>query len=260
MTDATPSLPHVDTEVPNSARIWNYFLGGKDNYPVDQKLGEYIKQKYPAVCNIALASRGFLHRVVRHLVEKEGIRQFIDIGTGLPTAENTHEVAQRYNPECRIVYVDNDPLVLLHAQALLTSSAEGATAYAQADVRNPDAVLRSAAETLDFDKPIALTLLSMLGHIEPDEAAELVQHYTSRLPRGSFLATCDSINAPEMVEANNAYTASGAMPYHLRTEEQLAATAAGLEILPPGVGPINEWRPDRELEPTLQWGLVARKN
>ncbi|MDT0343884.1 SAM-dependent methyltransferase [Streptomyces litchfieldiae] len=260
MTSQPRPRPHIDTSVPHSARVWNWVLGGKDHFEADEKLGEYLREHYPSALNVARASRDFLRRVVRTLVEEEGIRQFLDIGTGLPTADNTHEVAQRYASECRIVYVDNDPLVLTHARALLTTHPDGATDYVEADVRDPDTVFQEAAKTLDFDKPVALMLLSMLGHIDPDEAALLVQRYTARLAPGSFLATCDSINAPEMLKLNEDYAASGAVPYICRSPEQLAATATGLEILPPGVGPLNEWRPGgATLEPTYQWGLLARK-
>ncbi|WP_049578695.1 SAM-dependent methyltransferase [Streptomyces sp. SBT349] len=260
MTDEhVPHLPAIDTTVPHSARVWNWALGGKDHFEPDRLLGEHLLKHYPEALNVARASREFLGRAVKALAVEEGVRQFLDIGTGLPTADNTHEVAQRYAPDARIVYVDNDPLILLHARALLTSNPQGATDYVQADVQDPDTVLEEAARTLDFEKPVALMLLSMLGHIDPDEAALLVQEYTRRLPSGSFLATCDSIDAPEMIKLNEDYAASGAVPYICRSEAQLAATADGLEILPPGVVALNTWRPEGPLEPTYQWGLLARK-
>ncbi|UCM91096.1 SAM-dependent methyltransferase [Streptomyces marincola] len=259
MTAPENPAPRIDSSVPHSARVWNWALGGKDHFEADERLGQHLERHYPQAINVARASRTFLRAVVTHLAAEQGVRQFLDIGTGLPTADNTHEVAQRVAPDSRIVYVDNDPLVLVHARALLTTHPEGATDYVEADVRDPDTVLEQAARTLDFDRPVALMLLSMLGHIVPDEAALLVREYTKRLPSGSFLATCDSIAAPEMIKLNEDYAASGAVPYHCRTEEQLAATAEGLEILPPGVVPLNEWRTETPGEFTYQWGLLARK-
>ncbi|WP_103504498.1 MULTISPECIES: SAM-dependent methyltransferase [Streptomyces] len=256
-------ISRIDTSVPHSARVWNYCAGGTDWYEVDKELVDQLLTDYPSAAGLAIASRQFLGRAVRYLVREAGIRQFLDIGTGLPTADNTHQVAQRHAPDARIVYVDNDPLVLLHAEALLTSTPEGRTVYIEADVRDPEAVLRSARETLDFDQPIALMLLSMLGHIKPEPAAELVRQYMDQLPSGSYLVTCDSIDSPTMVELNVHYAASGAAPYYVRSRDELAATAAGLEILPPGVGPIPDWHPDTAApappDQMDQWGLVARK-
>ncbi len=181
--DAQHSVPlKIDTTVPHSARFWNYWLGGEDWYPVDKELGDALREQYPSIAGIAVASREFLGRAVRHLARDVGIRQFLDIGSGLPTAENTHQVAQRYAPDSRIVYADTDPTVLMHSQALLTSTPEGRTAYLDADVRDVDVMLERAGTELDLDRPVALMLLSMLGHIEPDPAAELVQEYTRRLP------------------------------------------------------------------------------
>jgi trans-aconitate methyltransferase len=253
----------VDQTVPHSARVWNYLVGGSDWYEVDKELCDRLLAMFPAAGGLAVASRAFLGRTVRYLTREAGLRQFLDIGTGLPTAENTHQVAQRYAPDARIVYVDNDPLVLIQAEALLTSTREGATAYVEADVRDLETVLDRAAETLDLDEPVGLMLLSMLGHIEPDPAAELVRRYMSRLAPGSYLVTCDSIDSPTMTELNEHYAASGAEPYYPRSAEQLAATAEGLQILDPGVGPIALWRPNTAQPPPedqlFQWGLVARK-
>ncbi|MFX4295197.1 SAM-dependent methyltransferase [Streptomyces bohaiensis] len=261
--DRDQIISRIDTSVPHSARVWNYCAGGSDWYEVDKQLVDQLLADYPSAAGLAVASRQFLGRAVRHLVREAGVRQFLDIGTGLPTGDNTHQVAQRHAPDARIVYVDNDPLVLLHAEALLTSTPEGATVYIEGDVRDPDTVLAAARETLDFEQPIALMLLSMLGHIEPGPAAELVQEYMSRLPSGSYLVTCDSIDSPAMVELNVHYAASGAAPYYVRSREDLAATAKGLEILPPGIGPIPEWHPDTAAPAPAdqmdQWGLVARK-
>src|SRR5712675_1219746 len=153
----TVDQPGIDTSVPHSARIWNYWLGGTDNYPVDRAAGDQFSAIYPGIVDIARADRAFLGRVVRYLAGEAGVRQFLDVGTGLPTADNTHEVAQRTAPESRIVYVDNDPLVLTHARALLTSAPQGTTHYADTDMSDTDAVLSEAGRWLDLTKPVALT-------------------------------------------------------------------------------------------------------
>src|SRR5947209_10872780 len=176
MTDASsaPGTPDpagtgIDTAVPHSARIWNYWLGGKDNYAVDREAGDQFSAIYPGIVDIARADRAFLGRVVRYLAGEAGIRQFLDVGTGLPTADNTHQVAQRVAPESRIVYVDNDPLVLAHARALLTSAPGGVTSYIESDVRNTGEILGEAARTLDFGQPVALMMLGIMGQL-PDSA------------------------------------------------------------------------------------------
>lgn len=185
---STPLDPHT----PHSARMWNYWLGGKDNFEADREAGDAYASAYPQIVDVARHSRAFLGRAVRHLAEVEGVRQFLDIGTGLPTVDNTHEAAQRVNPECRIVYVDNDPLVLIHARALLASSPQGACAYIDADVREPQKILEAAASTLNFGEPIALMLLGILGHVTEDaEAQAIVRYLVSALPRGSFLVLND---------------------------------------------------------------------
>src|SRR5499425_1976434 len=153
----------IDVTVPHSARIWNYWLGGKDNYAIDRQVGDQVAELYPGIRATARASRALQIRVIGYLAGEAGIRQFLDVGTGLPTANNTHQVAQRIAPHSRIVYVDNDPLVLVHAEALLTSAPGGVTSYIEADVRDPDAILRGAARTLDLSRPVALMLLGIMG-------------------------------------------------------------------------------------------------
>jgi hypothetical protein len=165
--------PEIDASVPNSARIWNYWLGGKDNYPVDREAGEQFRAIFPEIVEVARSTRAFLNRAVRYLAGEAEIRQFLDIGTGLPTADNTHEVAQRVAPKSRVVYVDNDPVVLAHARALLTST-QGVTAYVDADLHDPDAILDATARTLDFSQPVALMLLGVLGHIGGDDEARSI--------------------------------------------------------------------------------------
>ncbi|WP_399894524.1 SAM-dependent methyltransferase [Streptomyces sp. BBFR51] len=255
----------IDTSVPHSARIWNYWLGGKDNYPVDEEAGDSYTAVFPGIVTIARSSRAFLRRNITYLVAEAGIRQFLDVGTGLPTADNTHEVAQRIAPETRIVYVDNDPMVLAHARALLYSTSEGATAYIDSDVLDPDAVLAAAAETLDFDRPIALVLSNILGHIaDYDQARSVVTRLLAALPSGSYLSVNDGSRGidPGFERAQDAYNESGAAPYILRTVDQITAFFEGLELVEPGVVPVPLWRPEPGApapEPIGEHGGLARK-
>ncbi|MFJ1967646.1 SAM-dependent methyltransferase [Streptomyces sp. NPDC087903] len=264
-TPAPEAHPKIDTSVPHSARIWNYWLGGKDNYPVDEAAGDAYTAVFPGIVTIARSSRAFLRRNITHLVTEAGIRQFLDIGTGLPTADNTHEVAQRIAPEARIVYVDNDPMVLAHARALLYSTPEGATAYVDADVLDPDRILASAAQTLDFGRPTALILSNILGHIgDYDQARSIVTHLMEALPSGSYLSINDGSRGvdPVFEQAQDAYNESGAVPYNLRTVDQITAFFDGLELLEPGVVSVPLWRPDPAAPPADQIGEhggLARK-
>jgi len=239
-------VPEINTSVPQSARIWNYWLGGKDNYPVDRAAGDQYIALFPGVTDIARASRGFLTRAVTYLAGDVGIRQFLDIGTGLPTADNTHQVAQRIAPEARIVYVDNDPLVLAHARALLTSTPEGVTSYIHADLRDPDAILAEAATTLDFSQPVALMLMGIMGHVADYQAARsIVRRLLDGLPSGSYFALNDGTNviSQQFVAAQEGYNQSGAVPYVLRSPEQIAGFFEGLELVEPGVVSVPRWRP-----------------
>jgi O-methyltransferase involved in polyketide biosynthesis len=238
--------PEIDTTVPHSARIWNYWLGGKDNSPVDREAGDQYVEVFPGIIDLARAARQFLTRAVRYLAGEAGIRQFLDIGTGLPTADNTHQVAQRVAPESRIVYVDNDPLVLTHARALLTSTPQGVTDYVDADLREPDKIVRAATETLDFSRPVALMLMGIMGHISDDEEARsIVRRLVEALPSGSYLALYDGAMVSEAFEeAQEGYDDTGAVPYKLRSPEQIAGFFEGLELVEPGVVPCPQWRPD----------------
>jgi len=182
----------LDTSVAHSARVWNYLLDGKDNFAADRKVGDLILQMFPDIARIARVQRWFMRRAVRYLSGEAGIRQFLDIGTGLPTADNTHQVAQAVAPQSRIVYVDNDPLVLVHAQALLTSAPGGATRYIEADVRDPDTIVREASRTLDFTQPVALMMLGIMGQIPDSDGPRLiVTRLLDALPPGSYLALSD---------------------------------------------------------------------
>ncbi|MCF6526607.1 SAM-dependent methyltransferase [Streptomyces sp. JJ36] len=259
--------PALDTSVPHSARIWNYLLGGKDNYPVDRAAGDKVLELFPGMVDITRHSRAFIGRVVRYLAGEAGIRQFLDIGTGLPTVDNTHEIAQRVAPECRIVYVDNDPLVLAHAQALLTSTPEGATAYLDADVRDPEHILREATATLDLDRPVGLMLMGILGLVEDyDQARAIVRRLMDALPPGSYLGLNDGADTdPDYVEAIRRHNAaSGAVSYTPRSPEQIAGFFEGLELLEPGVVSCPHWRPEAlpfgEPPVIAAYGGLARKN
>ena len=251
MTDDSSPLgrrpsPDIDTTVPHSARIFGYWLGGKDNYAVDRAAGEQFREVFPEIVDLARIGRSFLGRVVRYLAAEAGIRQFLDIGAGLPTVDNTHDVAQRVAPECRIVYVDNDPLVLVHAEALLTSTPEGKTDYIEADLHEPERLLEAVARTVDFSRPVALTLMGILAHIgDYDEARSIVRRLLDGLPSGSYLAVRDGTDTSEAyVEAMRSYNETGAVPYHLRSPDQIAGFLDGLEPVEPGVVSCPWWRPD----------------
>jgi hypothetical protein len=261
-----PAPPGIDTSVPHSARIWNYWLGGKDNYPIDREVGDHIVTVMPSMPQIARVCRHFIARTVRYLAGEAGIRQFLDIGTGLPTVDNTHEIAQRVAPESRIVYVDNDPLVLVHARALLTSTPEGATAYLDADLRNPEHILAEAARTLDFQRPMALMLIGILAHIQDyDEARSLVRRLLDALPSGSYLVLQDGVSGFSQSddEGIRNYNNSGAVPYILRTREELTGFFDGLHLVEPGFTWCQDWRPETspfaETERVNGMGGVAKK-
>ena len=240
----------IDTTKPHAARMYDYFLGGKDHFAADRQTAEEGLRQWPTVRSAVRENRAFLGRVVRHLVAEAGIRQFLDIGTGLPSAGNVHEIAQHIAPESRIVYVDNDPIVLAHARALLTSGPHGATAYIDADLRRPGEILSHPAlrETLDLSQPVALILVAVL-HFIPDEdnPAALVSALLDALPSGSYLAA--SHVTPEHDPARVAglariYRASG-VTGQIRTAEEFADLAfTGLEMVDPGVVMVSDWRPD----------------
>jgi O-methyltransferase involved in polyketide biosynthesis len=243
---AEEPAPKIDSTVPQTARIWNYWLGGKDNYAVDREIGDQIEAAYPIVVQLARSHRAALTRAVRYLAGEVGIRQFLDVGTGLPTANNTHEVAQAVEPECRIVYVDFDPLVLVHARALLTSSPEGATDYVDADLRDTGRILQEAARTLDLTQPVALILAGILAHLPThEEARAVVQRLMAGLPSGSYLMVLDGTNTSEaVVEAALIWNQTANPPYEFRRPEQIAGYFDGLELVEPGVVSNPWWRPD----------------
>ena len=243
---STPPPPRLDTSTAHSARVWNYLLGGKDNFAADREVGEMILQMFPGIARIARTQRRFLARAVRYLAADARIRQFLDIGTGLPTADNTHQIAQQVAPESRIVYVDNDPLVLVHARALLTSAPGGMTSYLEADVRDTGEILGEAARTLDFGQPIALVMLGIMGQL-PDSAGPrpIVTALLDALPPGSYLALSDGTDtSPALNQAIAAYNQNSASSYHLRSPEEIARFFDGLILVPPGVVTTSRWRPD----------------
>jgi hypothetical protein len=243
-----PAPAGIDVSVPHSARIWNFWLGGKDNFAVDRAVGEQVREMFPGIALVARVQREFLVRAVTYLAGPAGIHQFLDVGTGLPSADNTHQVAQRVAPAARVVYVDNDPIVLVHARALLTSDPPGATAYVQADLRDPARILTAAAQTLDLTEPVALMLLGILGHIGSDEeAASVAKALLGDLAPGSYLVVADGVNTNQAGnEAQDRYNQQSPVPYHLRSPAQLAAFFDGLQLVEPGVVPCSQWRPDPE--------------
>jgi hypothetical protein len=250
--------PGVDTSVANSARVWNYWLGGKDNYAVDRETGDHVLAALPIMGVLAREDRAFLGRAVRYLTG-QGIRQFLDIGTGIPTANNTHEVAQGIAPEARIVYVDNDKVVLAHARALLTSTPKGATDYIDADLRDPDKILAAAAQTLDFSRPVAVMLLAILGHISAaDDPHAIVARLMDAVPSGSYLAISHPIDtSEEMNEAARRWNEASPTKIWPRSHAEIARLFDGLELLEPGVVSLPEWRPDSPAADVEPGGVVV---
>jgi O-methyltransferase involved in polyketide biosynthesis len=255
----------IDTSITHTARVWNYWLGGKDHYEIDRQTGDQIRQLHPGIGEYARADRRFLGHAVAYLAGELGIRQFLDIGTGLPTADNTHEVAQRIAPDSRVVYVDNDPIVLVHAQALLTSTPEGRTAYLDCDLRDVETILELAAETLDFSRPVGLILLGVVIFIEDDEESYgIVRRLLEALPSGSHLVLSHTITSPSMPDVDEAvafWNANGTPKLTQRTPEQVERYFDGLELLEPGVVSCSRWLPRERIdaEEVAMYGGVGRK-
>jgi hypothetical protein len=234
-----------DASAPSPARMWDYWVGGKDNFAADRAAADKVQAAMPSLPIIARSVRWFLIDVVRSLAVDYGIRQFLDIGTGLPTADNTHDVAQRAAPESRIVYVDYDPVVLSHARALLTSTPEGKTDYIDADLRDTETILTAARRTLDFGKPIAVLLLAIVHFIpDADDPYGIVARLMDAVPPGSFLVICHApsdIHPDQVAEMTRRYNASGAAQMRPRSRDEVARFFAGLEVIDPGVVPLAEW-------------------
>jgi O-methyltransferase involved in polyketide biosynthesis len=266
--DGARVAPDFDTSVAHNARVWNYWLGGKDNYAADREAGDRVFAMFPGIVHVARADRSFLGRAVRFLAGEPGIRQFLDIGTGLPTAENTHEVAQRIAPETRVVYVDNDPLVLVHARALLTSTPPGVTAYIDADVHRPSRIIDGAAETLDFSQPIAVMMLGILNFVlDTAEAQAIVNHVMDAVPSGSYLVISHptlELGGEANAEAMRFWNEHATPPITARTGAEISQFFDGLEMIEPGLVPCTRWRPDPAdiagIDPDVpHYGGVARK-
>lgn len=255
----------IDTSVPQSARIWNYWLGGTDNFPADRAAGDDYRTVFPGIVELARESRRYLARAVHYLAGEAGIRQFLDVGAGLPTVDNTHQIAQRVAPAARVLYVDKDPYVLDHGRRLLAATPEVSAAYAEADLQQPEQVLAVAARELDLTAPVGLILNGVLGHVPSTaEARDIVGRLLAGLPAGSHLSINDGVQpAAEKAlnEAQDAYNDTGAVPYHLRTPEEIASLFGGLELVPPGVVPCPQWRPEPgdDTGSVDQYGGVARK-
>ncbi|MFI6289076.1 SAM-dependent methyltransferase [Streptomyces sp. NPDC051018] len=258
----------IDTTRAHSARVYDYILGGKDHYPVDVEAGDAMVAGWPSLPVSMRQNRLFMQRVARYLAGEAGIRQFLDIGTGLPTSPNLHEVAQGERPDAAIVYVDNDPIVLAHAEALLTSSPQGRTAYVDADMREPESILESEPfrEILDLGKPVALTVIAMLHFIRPPDDLTLVRRLLDPLPSGSYLAisTATADFAPEeFARVVEEYEGRG-IPMVPRSQAEVGAFFEGLDVVEPGLTQVHRWRPSDEQsavrnEEVAMYGAVARK-
>jgi hypothetical protein len=254
-----------DTSVAHIARVYDYWLGGKDNFAADRELAEQFMKADPAVTMGVRSNRAFLGRAVHYLTAEAGIRQFLDIGTGIPTANNTHEVAQRAAPSARVVYVDNDPIVLAHARALLTSDPAGATDYIDADLRDTARILAEAAKTLDFTRPLAIMLIGVLHCIpDADHPGEIVARLAKAIPPGGYLVIshpASDIHAEEMARGAALMNRSLAGSVTFRPRDQVAAMFAGLELVEPGLVPTTQWRPGpgANTRPLPGWVGVARK-
>jgi len=266
----TAVKPEIDTARPHGARMYDYFLGGKDHFEADRRTAAELLHVVPTIRAAARENRAFLGRVVRYLVAEAGIRQFLDIGTGLPSANNVHEVAQAVAPDCRVVYVDNDPIVLAHARALLTGAPQGKTAFIHADLREPEKILDHPATrgTLDLTRPVALMLVAILHFLpDPDDPRQIIRTLLDALPSGSYLVASHVTpeHDPEgVLGLERTYQAAG-VPAQTRVVDDFADLAfTGLELVDPGLTLVSEWRPDssgpRPLASEVNWyGGVARK-
>jgi hypothetical protein len=262
--------PNLDTAVAHIARVYDYWLGGKDNFAADREAGDEVMRLNPNIRSSVRANRAFLARAVRYLAAEAGVRQFLDIGTGLPSANNTHEVAQAIAPESRIVYVDNDPMVLAHARALLASGPDGATAYLDADARDTGTILTQAARVLDFRRPVAVMLIAVLHLItDEDDPGRLVADLMRAVVPGSFLAISHLPSDMHQQVPGQAEAAARINQLQIMAEKvtprnraQIARFFDGTELVEPGVVPVQQWRPDSEEESAARagmWAGVARR-
>ena len=259
-------LPRIDTTVAHIARVYDFWLGGKDNFAVDREVGKKVLEIHPETVLSVRANRAFLARSVRYLAE-QGIRQFLDVGTGLPSGNNTHEVAQTVAPESRVAYVDNDPIVLAHARALLTSSPQGETGYLDADIRDPEGIVARAGELLDFSRPVGVMLVAVLHMLTDDERpGEIVDRFMAAVPPGSFLVIshlASDVQRDAMAEMGRRLNSSMTQQFTLRTRAEVTAFFHGLDLVDPGIVLTHEWRPilpDDGKIPGVLWAGVARKD
>jgi hypothetical protein len=265
-----PELPQdINTDVAHPARVYDYWLGGKDNFPADRALGELMIQAIPNMRGLAAANRAFLRRAVRYLATEAGVRQFLDIGTGIPTSPNVHEVAQEVAPGTRVVYVDNDPIVLAHARALLTSQDAGETAFIMADLRQPKSILDhpTLAATLDLSQPVAVMLVAVLMYFRDSDDPnpfEMVATVMEPMPSGSYLAVTHPTPDFNQEETARAVAATGAAGITLvpRGQAEIARFFGGMDVIDPGVTPVLSWRPDEppaDPHSAYYWAGIARK-
>ncbi|MBM7441691.1 SAM-dependent methyltransferase [Streptomyces sp. HB132] len=267
MTEPGPRTApsRVRTDIAHNARVWNYWLGGSDHYPVDRVVGDRVTDLYPSIGEVARADRAFLGRAVRHLAGDVGTGQFLDIGTGLPTADNTHEIAQHTAPDARVVYVDNDPIVLAHARSLLTSSPEGATEYIAADARDPERILRGAGRTLDLGRPVAVMMLGILNFIlDTEEARSIVRTLMDSLPSGSHLVLThptSELGGEGNEAAMRFWNENATPPITARSRSEFASFLDGMDVLEPGIVSCSRWRSgSASRNPGVaQFGAVGRK-
>jgi SAM-dependent methyltransferase len=264
--------PEIDTTVAHGARTYDYWLGGKDNFPADRALGDLIRERIPTISAMALANRAFLTRAVRYLVNEAGIRQFLDIGTGIPTTPNVHQIAQAADPSSRVVYVDNDPIVLAHARALMASTPEGHTEFLLGDFMDPEAILAGPQlrDALDLGEPVGLLLVAVLMYFDPAEGHDpypVVKTLLDALPAGSHVAISHPTGDfdPEAMAAVQAVIRQAGITFVQRGHTEVARFFDGLELVEPGVVPVLAWRPDPQDTPPVDpksayyWAGIARK-
>ena len=267
ITPRRAKSPELNTSVAHPARVYDYWLGGKDNFAADREAAEAVIAVRPGIRRDVRENRRFLIRAVRYLAAEAGLRQFLDLGSGIPTSPNVHEAAQQAAPACRVVYVDNDPIVLAHARALLTSSDEGATAYLDADLRDPEPILRTAAQTLDFSQPVGVILVGVLHLIsDDDKPAAIIDRLLADVRSGSYLVLtqpASDIDAQAVAAGAQRYNSRVATPQTRRSREEVARFFDGLELVEPGLVQPHRWRPDPDgPAPTGEssnWVGVARK-
>jgi O-methyltransferase involved in polyketide biosynthesis len=260
---APDPAPQTDTSLPSHARIWNHWLGGMHNFAVDRATGNRLAADNPGLVERVRTTRHFLTRAVRHLALEEGVRQFLDIGSGLPTAGNTHQIARQAASETHVVYADNDPRTVSYARTILASTAQStaqeSVSYLQADLREPDALLTAAAKTLDLSRPVALVLSGILGHVPAyEQACDIVKRLMAVLPSGSFLLSHDvSDTASDWRAIQARHNSTADLAYRLRTPRQITGYFQGLHLVDPGVVPLTSWRPDPDDPYSREWAALV---